>query len=268
MARARMPLSCATNYGAFFVQRWSVAARTEHRLENRRDGRRGARVGLLPALFPTSYFFHRGYRENFLALAIGAFVRAFAMGVAGPLGASRHDAPRHFRVPRCVEASAQYKKEGGRAREWLCSAAGAASALLPITLEARDAFEVLGSRRSSGQSLSGLGSEYARRGTLLGARAVEASVVEECVRIVGLVTVEWARMRASYAVWMSLNWLLWTSTKFVLSVPRYTLVMFPVFILLARATESRAVLRAAVTIWSLLLLALFVTRFVQGLWAF
>ena len=78
----------------------------------------------------------------------------------------------------------------------------------------------------------------------------------------------WLRLRTSYAVWMTLNWLLWTSTKFVLSVPRYTLVMFPAYILFARATASRPMLRTAVTAWSLLFLALFVTRFVQGFWAF
>jgi hypothetical protein len=67
---------------------------------------------------------------------------------------------------------------------------------------------------------------------------------------------------------MTCNWLLWTSTKFVLSVPRYTLVMFPAYFLFARSADSRPVLKAIITIWSLLFLALFAARFVQGFWAF
>ena len=90
------------------------------------------------------------------------------------------------------------------------------------------------------------------------------------LRMLGLALTLWAwlRLRASYAVWMTLNWLLWTSTKFVLSVPRYTLVMFPAYILFARAANSRPVWSAVLTVWSLLFLALFAARFVQGYWAF
>src|SRR5918999_1254315 len=37
------------------------------------------------------------------------------------------------------------------------------------------------------------------------------------------------RFRPSWTVWMAGNWLLITSTGFVLSVPRYALVLFPLF---------------------------------------
>ena len=87
---------------------------------------------------------------------------------------------------------------------------------------------------------------------------------------VGLVGVvwSWARLRASYAVWMTLNWLLWTSTSFILSVPRYTLVMFPLYILLARAAARWPVAGGLVVVWSLLFMGLFIGRFVTGNWAF
>lgn len=84
----------------------------------------------------------------------------------------------------------------------------------------------------------------------------------------GLTVWGWFRLRTSYAVWMSCNWLLWTSTKFLLSVPRYTLVLFPAYFLLARVSVSRQVWGAVITIWSLLMLALFAARFAQGYWAF
>ena len=78
----------------------------------------------------------------------------------------------------------------------------------------------------------------------------------------------WFRLRASYAVWITLNWLLITSTAFVLSVPRYTITLFPVFILFSRATTGRRFWFAMLTVWSLLYLALYTGRFAQGMWAF
>lgn len=78
----------------------------------------------------------------------------------------------------------------------------------------------------------------------------------------------WLRLRPSYALWMTLNWLLICSTSFVLSVPRYTLPLFPIFILFAEVATKRAWFYTLVTVWSLLSLAIFVTRFAQGTWAF
>ena len=78
----------------------------------------------------------------------------------------------------------------------------------------------------------------------------------------------WIRLRPSYAVWMTLNWLLITSTSFVLSVPRYTLALFPIFILFADLGTRRQWFYTIVTVWSLLSLAVFVTRFAEGTWAF
>jgi len=89
---------------------------------------------------------------------------------------------------------------------------------------------------------------------------------------VALITVcmvlSWFRLRASYSVWITLNWLLVNSTAYVLSVPRYALTLFPVFILFAKATTGRSFWFAMFTVFSLLYLALYAGRFVQGLWAF
>ena len=78
----------------------------------------------------------------------------------------------------------------------------------------------------------------------------------------------WIRLRPSYAVWMTLNWLLVNSTSFVLSVPRYTLALFPIFILFAEVGTKRQWFYTLVTVWSLMWLAIFVSRFAQGTWAF
>jgi len=113
-------------------------------------------------------------------------------------------------------------------------------------------------------------SAWNRTWTAQPADAVMVGWQEFLFLAVGLAGTVWAafRARASYAVWMALNWLLWASTKFALSVPRYTLVMFPLYILLARASVRRPAWGAGVVVWSLLFMALFASRFVRGQWAF
>jgi hypothetical protein len=87
--------------------------------------------------------------------------------------------------------------------------------------------------------------------------------------VLGLVATIWsiAKLRAAYGIWMAGNWLLFISTSLILSVPRYTLVMFPIFIMFANLAR-RFVWKVVITVWSLGFLAFFSSRFVQGAWAF
>ncbi len=78
----------------------------------------------------------------------------------------------------------------------------------------------------------------------------------------------WKYLRPSYKVWMILNWLLFVSTSFVLSVPRYTLTLFPIFILMAVASVKYRWLQFLFIAWSLLYLSFFVSLFAKGWWAF
>jgi hypothetical protein len=78
----------------------------------------------------------------------------------------------------------------------------------------------------------------------------------------------WKELRVSYAVWMGLTWLLFTSTSMVNSVPRYTLILFPIFILLAGFTSARPVWSRAIAVVSLMFMTLFISLFVQGEWAY
>ena len=77
----------------------------------------------------------------------------------------------------------------------------------------------------------------------------------------------WRHLRGSYRVWMIANWLLFVSTSWLLSVPRYTLTMFPIFILFALASKNWLA-KTFITAWSILFLALFIISFVQGRWGF
>ncbi len=87
--------------------------------------------------------------------------------------------------------------------------------------------------------------------------------------ILGLVGTIYAafRFRPSWFVWMAGNWLLFVSTSFVMSVPRYALTLFPLFAWFALAGRSRA-WWLAITFVSILLLAFFSGRMVIGQWAF
>ena len=75
------------------------------------------------------------------------------------------------------------------------------------------------------------------------------------------------RFRPSWAVWMGVNWLLFVSTAFVLSVPRYVLVMFPIFAWFALLAERRW-LGVGIGALSIGLLLWFSARFSIGVWAF
>ena len=75
------------------------------------------------------------------------------------------------------------------------------------------------------------------------------------------------RFRLSWFAWMAGNWLLFVSTSFVVSVPRYALTLFPLYVSLALAARRTwlLVLISAVSIGGLVY---FAGRFATGAWAF
>src|SRR5205814_5610138 len=81
------------------------------------------------------------------------------------------------------------------------------------------------------------------------------------------VVVSWLKLRPIYAMWMTGNWLLFASVTFLESMPRYTLAMSPIFILFGLLAAKRFS-NVVLTVWWLLLLALFTSLFMRGWWAF
>lgn len=75
------------------------------------------------------------------------------------------------------------------------------------------------------------------------------------------------KIRPSYSVFAWLNFILMTSTSIWSGLPRYTLMFFPIFIVLALLGESNAK-NYFITVLSLLLQSIFLTLFVRGHWAF
>ena len=236
-------------------------------------------------VFPTSYFLHIGYTESlFITLSVGAFLAArvrrwWLAGLLGALAAAARVNGLLLIPALAFEAWDEYRNEGRRWRwEWLwvaCVALGFGVYLLINWKVFGHPLEFLSKQEqywSKSLTWPWVGINEAWN-SIWGRGPSEAQMVgwqEFFFVLLGLALTVWSwlRLRTSYAVWMTCNWLLWTSTKFVLSVPRYTLVMFPAYILLARAATSRPVWNAVITVWSLLFLALFAARFVQGYWAF
>jgi hypothetical protein len=66
---------------------------------------------------------------------------------------------------------------------------------------------------------------------------------------------------------MAGNWLLFVSTTFVMSTPRYALTLFPMYVSLALISRRRLAL-VAISAVSLIGLIYFAGRFANGAWAF
>jgi hypothetical protein len=79
--------------------------------------------------------------------------------------------------------------------------------------------------------------------------------------------VSWIKLRPAYATWITGNLILFSSVNFLQSVPRYTLTMFPIFILFALLGGNRF-WAGVLTAWSLLFFALFAVLFARGEWVF
>lgn len=234
-------------------------------------------------IFPTAYFLHINYNESlFIALTVGCFLAArrgdwSLAGILGLLVCTTRLNGLVIFPALLVEVFLQYRTTRRWRREWLwilVAPLGFGIYLLLNQYAADDAFAFLiigreNFQKSFSMPWNGIGGAY----NLMWSPEIslaQMSGVQEFVFIVlgavGTVACGFL-LRPSYTVWMAGNWFLFVSGGFILSVPRYTIVMFPIFILFARLAERRF-WHSVITVWSLLLLALFITKFVQGHWAF
>jgi Gpi18-like mannosyltransferase len=231
-------------------------------------------------IFPTAYFLHIGYTESlFLALVVGCVLAARKQywAVAGMLGAlaclTRVNGL--LLVPTLmVEAWLQYRVARRINWRWLWIAAPGLGFAAYLFLN----YRVTGDPFAFSKIME---EHWYKKITppWIGIQDVWHRIftfnltegLHEFIFIVlsFLATVWcWKKLRPTYAIWMTLNWLLITSTTFVVSVPRYCLTLFPIFIILARLGAERPLVGRIVSAASLLLLALFAMKFAHGTWAF
>ncbi len=233
-------------------------------------------------IFPTSYFLHIGYTESlFLMLVLGSILAArkqhwLLAGILGAFACLTRANGLILLPVLTIEAAHQYWTTRRWQWQWLwipVAGLGFGGYLVLNKYVTGNAFAFTGLMQQF--FFKSLSSPVTGIKAVLGAMDrtpsdAEMIGVQELFYIaLGLVCalVSWIKLRPSYSVWMTGNWLLFVSVSFVLSVPRYTLTMFPIFILFALLAERRVWL-AILTLWSVLYLALFVSQFTWGHWAF
>lgn len=233
-------------------------------------------------IFPTSYFLHIGYTESlFLMLALGCVLAArtgrwLPAGLLGALACLTRATGLVLIPALLIEAGHQYWTTRRVNWQWLCVAIvplGFGGYLLLNLQVAGDPFAFLPIRKEFYYiSLAPPWTGVREAIGSLSRTPAQAQIVgvQECLFIalaLASTIASWIKLRPIYSVWMTGNWLLFTSVSFVASVPRYTLTMFPIFFLLAILARRR-LWRVIITVWSLLYLALFASLFAWGRWAF
>jgi len=231
-------------------------------------------------IFPTSFFLHIGYTESlFLALTLGCFLaaRKERWAIAGLLGAGACLTRVNGLIllpALTAEVALQYWQTRRISLRWLWLGLVPFGFLGYLWLNHEVTGDFFAFRKimeehwykKFASPWFGIHDVYLRA---LGMNINEGLNEFLAVILISVCTIwSWVRLRPSYSIWITLNWLLINSTAYVLSVPRYTLTLFPVFLLFAKACTGRRFWFAMLTVWSLLYLALYTGRFAQGLWAF
>jgi len=234
-------------------------------------------------IFPTALFLHAPYTESlFLALAIGSVfaARKDQWWLAGALGALSWMTRANgiVLIPTlAMEAGYQFWKTKRWDWRWLWIALvplGFAAYLFLNWRVTGDPFNAFHQRKPMFFTeftwpWTGM---HGAMNIMMEWKPTQAEMIgtqEFVFALLGLVCViaSWFKLRPTYAIWMTGNWLLFVSQTFLQSMPRYTLNMFPIFILFGLLGENRF-WRVAITVWSLLFLALFTMLFMRGWWAF
>jgi hypothetical protein len=233
-------------------------------------------------IFPTSYFLHLPYTESlFLALVVASFLACrlgnwLLAGILGALATLTHDTGIFLVAALGFEALQQFRTTGRWHNRWLWLG------LIPLGFAAF----LLVNFHATGSPLAFMGvksehwaneisvpwTSYRQLGVLGWMQPADAEMMGVQIFsyvLIGFVATAAALwfLRPSYAIWMLANWATISCLTWDLSAPRYLLAMFPLFILEALASRNRVVY-AALTVWSILFLALFSGEFFKGHWAF
>ncbi len=233
-------------------------------------------------IFPTSYFLHIGYTESlFLMLALSCVYAArkqrwLLAGVLGALTCLTRANGLVLIPALMIEVLTQYRTTRRWQWQWLwigVAALGFGGYLLLNQHVTGDAFAFTQlMQRFFFKTLSAPWTGIDNALGSLTRDPTEAEMIgmqEVLFILLGFVctVVSWIKLRPVYSVWMIGNWLMFVSVSFVLSVPRYTLTMFPIYILFS-LLATRRVWLAVITVWSILYLSFFASQFTWGRWAF
>jgi hypothetical protein len=248
----------------------------------------GRRIGMAAAafllVFPTAYFLHIGYTESlFLALAFGSLWMArserwWAAGLLGILAGLTRINGLVLIPAFAVEAWLQWRGDRRLRVEWLAIGGAAVGFGIYLWLNWSvygDPFMFSDVQRGHWfkdlsppwEGISGMVSSIARRNPddafMLGWMEL---VFTGLGLVASVATAIW--LRPTWGAWMIGNWLLMVSTGFVMSVPRYSLALFGIFVWAALIADRWRVIGWLLGIASALAMGYFAWRFAIGIWAF
>lgn len=249
----------------------------------------GRRVGLWSAglllVFPTAYFLHIGYTESlFLALSFASLWLArtnrwWAAGITGGLAALTRANGLILIPALAVEAWLQWRTHRRFEPAWVGALAGVAigfAIYLGLNLAVYgDPFAFSEIQRAHWfKQLSppwdGIAGMIRWTDSADADNALMLGWMELLFTWLGLgatvLTALW--LRPTWAAWMAGNWLLIVGTGFVMSVPRYSLVLFGIVVWAAIAAERWRPVGWLVAGGSAAAMAWFGWRFAVGQWAF
>jgi Gpi18-like mannosyltransferase len=234
-------------------------------------------------IFPTSYFLHIGYTESlFLALSIGCILGARTnnwrwAGLLGGLATMTRINGMVLIPALAIELIQQYRNTKRFNVSWLWVGlvpTGLIVYLLCNLWTNGNIFSFLQFQREFWHKSSAFPWEsiWAKIQQTPGYEPYEVQMVgvqELIFTAIGFVGMIWSwfKLRPIYSIWMTGNWLLFTSTSFLLSVPRYTLVLFPLYIGFALLHKEK-IIYGLIIVWSVVFLLLFTGLFAVGRWAF
>jgi hypothetical protein len=238
-------------------------------------------------IFPTAYFLHIGYTEAvFMALVLGSFLAArtdrwWLAGALGGLAALARINGLVLIPALAAEAYTQWLQRPPAERrlrvEWLAIGLVAVGFGIYLVLNYAiygSPFEFLRIQhehwyKSLAAPWESIGAAFGWFRSTKPDYVLMYGVMELLFVAIGLAGTIFAalRFRPSWFVWMAGNMLLFVSTSFLLSTPRYALTLFPIFVTLALAS-ARTWALVALSAVSIGGLAYFAGRFATGVWSF
>ncbi|MDR0492724.1 MAG: hypothetical protein LBH74_03685 [Nitrososphaerota archaeon] len=239
---------------------------------------------LFLSIFPTAYFLSVPYTEGlFFALAIASFyyARLGKWGFAGSLGFFASLARINGVILLPVLLIEYYHQKGWKLKKtdlnvlWVFFALAGFLIYLGINMQVTgDPFTFMDIQAIHWYNRldpwAGLTNAY---GWAVNARYPEnitIGLAPIAFAVFGALMIGisvWKRFRPAYIAYMFFSWALAVSTSWWISVPRYVMTMFPMFILLGLLSQKKAVTFSIIVV-SGALLCYFTAIFAIGWWAF
>ena len=250
-------------------------------LEHEYDRSVARRAIFYVSIFPSAVFFSAVYTESlFFMLTVASFYymrnhRWWLAGAIGFLAAMTRVEGVLLVVPFFIEWASQYK---GRYAQELGSLA--ASALIPLGLVGYMSYlwvlrgdplyfshvQIHWNRHFAPPWVSLIGAfdklQHATQSLTVANQSLEIAFT---LLMIGVLIAGWKSLRPSYIAYMALSILVPMSTSSLMSMPRFALVLFPMFAILARWGE-RPWVNNVVLAFSLPLLGLFTVLFADWYW--